>query len=265
MPSPRLAGFTASRSWPSQRDRARCRHDEAGDHLQRRRLAAARRPEQRHELALLHGQRQLLDGRVLAKALVRPSRTRNVMGSWLLCVASDPLSPSRGAARLRAHASMPPRPARTRGERTRFTAPPRGSSAWSSPRATLLIATQSGTSTLAARSPTGAISSSAMLTSTFLLTGPLPISLASAVCTSAETISLMNSCTSGLMFVLGDRTGRGQQDRRAFLRVDEVDREARYWRTPARGPCPTLRSRLARLEQLRHLARATARRRARWD
>src|SRR5690349_23709012 len=36
---------------------------EAGDHLQRRRLAAARGAEQRDELALLDAQRELIDGR----------------------------------------------------------------------------------------------------------------------------------------------------------------------------------------------------------
>src|SRR2546423_1164810 len=62
-----------------------------------------------------------------------------------------------------------------------------------------LIASQSGAMINFARSPTGAIFNSAMLTSTILLTGPFPISLARTVCTLLEMMVLMNSCANGLM------------------------------------------------------------------
>ena len=52
-----------------QPDRARRRLDEAGDHLQGRGLAAARRAQQRHELALLDAERQAVDGLVRAEGL----------------------------------------------------------------------------------------------------------------------------------------------------------------------------------------------------
>src|SRR5438046_610826 len=47
------------------------------------------------------------------------------------------------------------------------------------------MASQSGWITSLARAPTGAMRSSGMLTSTLVLTGPLPISLAKLVCTGA--------------------------------------------------------------------------------
>ena len=52
-----------------ERGAARGGFDEACDHLQRRGLAAARRAQQRHELALLHCERKRIDGEVLAEAL----------------------------------------------------------------------------------------------------------------------------------------------------------------------------------------------------
>src|SRR5438046_4288722 len=54
---------------PLERDRAGGRLDEPRDHLQRRRLAASRRAQQRNELALLDRKRQRIDGEVVAEAL----------------------------------------------------------------------------------------------------------------------------------------------------------------------------------------------------
>ena len=51
-------------------DRAGGRALEAGDHPQRRRLAAARRPEERDELAPLGGQVEVLDGDDVAELLL---------------------------------------------------------------------------------------------------------------------------------------------------------------------------------------------------
>ena len=46
----------------ADQDLARARHLEAGDHAQGRGLAAARGPEQRHELAGLDRERHVVDG-----------------------------------------------------------------------------------------------------------------------------------------------------------------------------------------------------------
>ena len=73
------------------------------------------------------------------------------------------------------------------------------------------MTSQSGEMISLARSPTGAMRSSGMLTSTLVLTGPLPISLASAVCTGAEISVLMNSCASGLTLALA--TGQAEASR----------------------------------------------------
>ena len=43
-------------------DLARGELDQPGDEVERRRLAAARRPDERHELAVLDGQRDVVDG-----------------------------------------------------------------------------------------------------------------------------------------------------------------------------------------------------------
>ena len=73
------------------------------------------------------------------------------------------------------------------------------------------MASQSGWITNLARSPTGAMRSSGMLTSTLVLTGPLPISLAMPAWTGAEISVLMNSCASGLMAALA--TGQAEASR----------------------------------------------------
>ena len=52
-----------------ERDDPGRRGVEARDHLKRRRLAATRRSQQRHELALADGERQLIDRNMLAKSL----------------------------------------------------------------------------------------------------------------------------------------------------------------------------------------------------
>ncbi|CAG9264343.1 hypothetical protein PCAR4_60081 [Paraburkholderia caribensis] len=53
----------------AEHDAARARRDEAGDHLQRGRLAAAGRTEQRQKLAAFDGQIEMLDGGEVAVAL----------------------------------------------------------------------------------------------------------------------------------------------------------------------------------------------------
>jgi hypothetical protein len=53
----------------ADQDRPRGRHFEPGDHAQRRGLAAARRAEQRDQLARLDEQRDVVDGRDLALAV----------------------------------------------------------------------------------------------------------------------------------------------------------------------------------------------------
>src|SRR5258708_16787726 len=74
-----------------------------------------------------------------------------------------------------------------------------------------LMASQSGWITSLARAPTGAMRSSGMLTSTLVLTGPLPISLAKLVCIGAEIRTLMNSWASGLTAALA--TGQAEASR----------------------------------------------------
>ena len=54
-------------------DFARGRRIDAGEHEQRRRLAAARRPEDRHELAVLDAKIGRLDGDDLPQRLLTPS------------------------------------------------------------------------------------------------------------------------------------------------------------------------------------------------
>src|SRR5882672_8213192 len=71
-----------------------------------------------------------------------------------------------------------------------------------------LMTSQSGEMISLARSPTGAMRSSGMLTSTLVLTGPLPMSFASTVWTGAEISVLMNSCASGLTLALA--TGQAE-------------------------------------------------------
>ncbi len=51
---------------PVERDRARRRRHQAGDHLQGRGLAAAGRAEKRNELALFNRQVEIVDSRELA-------------------------------------------------------------------------------------------------------------------------------------------------------------------------------------------------------
>src|SRR5262249_647800 len=74
-----------------------------------------------------------------------------------------------------------------------------------------LMASQSDWITSLARAPTGAMRSSGMLTSTLVLTGPLPISLAKLVCTAAEISILMKSWASGLAEALA--TGQAEASR----------------------------------------------------
>ena len=65
----RFAGGTYVTSLPCEQDAARGRLLEAGDHAQRRRLAAARRAEQREELALADPQVEIVDDGHVAEAL----------------------------------------------------------------------------------------------------------------------------------------------------------------------------------------------------
>src|SRR5258708_38072948 len=74
-----------------------------------------------------------------------------------------------------------------------------------------LMASQSGWITSLARSPTGAMRSSAMLTSTLVFTGPLPIALAIPVWIGAEIRSLIISCARGLTEALA--TGQAEASR----------------------------------------------------
>ena len=91
-----LGGLDGQEIAAFEPDRAAARLDEARDHLQGRGLAAARRAQQRDELALLDGQVRPSTAVWVPKRLLRPSRDE---------------------------------------ERQMTSAPPRGSSAWSSPRA----------------------------------------------------------------------------------------------------------------------------------
>jgi hypothetical protein len=69
---PALGGRDREQVAPLERDATRGRLDEARDHLQRGCLAAARRSEQRDELALVDGERDVVDRRVVAVALGQP-------------------------------------------------------------------------------------------------------------------------------------------------------------------------------------------------
>jgi hypothetical protein len=98
-----------------QARRAGGRIDEAGDHLQRSGLAAARRPEQRHQLALVDGERQRIDGEVLAEPLGQAVEFEE---------GHRPSGPG-----------VPPRErTASRAACATISVPPRGSSAWSIPR-----------------------------------------------------------------------------------------------------------------------------------
>ena len=55
----------------AQQDASRRRQLEAGDHPQRRRLAAARGPEQAEEFAVVHGERRIAHGGEIAERLVQ--------------------------------------------------------------------------------------------------------------------------------------------------------------------------------------------------
>jgi hypothetical protein len=63
---------------------------EARDHLQRRRLAAARRSEKRYELALADGERQLIDRNLLAEFLAEPLEDEEGHGSQHACGRKRP-------------------------------------------------------------------------------------------------------------------------------------------------------------------------------
>src|SRR5690606_3031454 len=60
--------------------------DEAGDHPQRRRLARARRPEQRDELSRPHVERDVLDGDGVAVALVQAAQDERTVRRVLIHV-----------------------------------------------------------------------------------------------------------------------------------------------------------------------------------
>ncbi len=62
--------------WPSSSTSPRARRDEAGDHPQGRRLAAAGRPEQHDQLALGDLQAHLVDGQMRAVAFRQPVERR---------------------------------------------------------------------------------------------------------------------------------------------------------------------------------------------
>ena len=55
----------------AEQDAARRRQLEPGDHAQRRRLAAARRPEQAEELAVANGEGRVLHGDEIAEGLLQ--------------------------------------------------------------------------------------------------------------------------------------------------------------------------------------------------
>ncbi len=80
MPTLRWFGGTVRDVRAVDRDRARGRLLEAGDHPQRRRLAAARRPEERHELAPLGGQVEVLDGDDVAERFWTSVSSRKPIG-----------------------------------------------------------------------------------------------------------------------------------------------------------------------------------------
>ena len=65
-------GLHAHEVLPLERDRAPVRRQEAGDHLQRRGLAAAGRAEQRHELAALDHEIEAGNGHVRPERLAQP-------------------------------------------------------------------------------------------------------------------------------------------------------------------------------------------------
>src|SRR5262249_8603570 len=136
-----------------------------GDHLQRGGLAAARRSQQRDELALLDAEAEIVDGQLRAESLAEPVQNQKAHGPSAVFGGSQ-----RSTSRFQRLVH---------------------SSRWA------LMASQSGCITSLARSPTGAMPSCGMVTSTFVLTGPLPSSLASTVCTGSDTRSLMNSWASG--------------------------------------------------------------------
>src|ERR1039458_5291993 len=74
---------------PTDLDSAAVRHREAGDHAQQRRLAAARRPQNREEAAAFDRKRQLIDGAVLGEVLDQPLY-REVRGSqWAALMRSS--------------------------------------------------------------------------------------------------------------------------------------------------------------------------------
>src|SRR5262249_17191156 len=87
---------------------------EAGDHTHQRRLAAARRPEQREELALVDGERQVIDGGEIAKALADAAefneglRRRIIPRRELPPNRPDGRTRHRRAARLTEPISGPP-------------------------------------------------------------------------------------------------------------------------------------------------------------
>ena len=214
---PALGGLHRQKIAALQRDRASGRLDEARDHLQRRGLAAARRAQQGDELALLHAERQAIDREVRAEALgqllkdeeahARPQAPRRgtARGVSELAQLAQPVFASSARRRARRHmqalhACGWPSKCRKQGTWGRSACARLGShtpqhcsvlsSVERGQRSTsrfqrlvqssrwALMASQSGWITSLARSPTGAIRSSGMLTSTLVLTGPLPISLA---------------------------------------------------------------------------------------
>src|SRR5690349_7145210 len=138
---------------------------------------------------LVSGARELLAERHAPGPSLRPTRRRQRRIEVALCAL---LGIPDGLAVPEEIDRMMQRPQRST---SRFHRLVHSSRCW-------LIVSQSGCSTSLARSPTGAIFSSGMLTSTLVLTGPLPMSLAMPVCTGAETRVLIISLASGLTFGL---------------------------------------------------------------